>query len=169
MLDVLFEGMLKLHFMMDATPKTFLEIFGPRGSLGSTTAKIWVLFASGSFGEITRSDLLEIVKIRNAFAHSALPITFRTPQIQRACRKLKAVRAFIEQGIVSDARMNIAEWNSRDVYLMTCITICNLLRRSEIDRLKKMQSGMLDLVAEVKRRKKKDQDISALTKGVLIP
>jgi hypothetical protein len=61
------------------------EIFGYEAPLGSFSAKVKVAHALGMIDNDLRSDFDRIREIRNAFAHSRVSITFRTPCVMRAC------------------------------------------------------------------------------------
>jgi hypothetical protein len=56
--------------------------------LNTFHAKIVIGYSLGIYGKITRDDLNRIKRIRNQFAHSFRPITFRTPEIAKECLEL---------------------------------------------------------------------------------
>ena len=100
------------------------KLFRPgSGPLSSTEAKIHLAYCLGAFGEITRNDLVRIVKIRNLFAHSAHAITFDTMTIRNLCFELKALKAYEANGIWQnkDPAVNIED--PRELYIRTCLDV----------------------------------------------
>jgi DNA-binding MltR family transcriptional regulator len=65
------------------------ELFDFRGPLGTFSAKILMAHALELIGPVTFHNLTHIRHIRNAFAHSKKPITFRTPEVAAACALLQ--------------------------------------------------------------------------------
>jgi hypothetical protein len=59
------------------------------GILASMASRIQIAYAFGIIGPITRRDLTNIGKIRNAFAHSIAEIHFNTPSVRDLCGELK--------------------------------------------------------------------------------
>lgn len=66
-------------------PATKDEMFDQRGPLGTFSSKILMGQALGLFGSETSRNLTNIRHIRNAFAHSKKPITFKTREVKAAC------------------------------------------------------------------------------------
>jgi len=67
-------------------------LFGAEKPLGSFRNKIHIAYAFGLFGDETFNTLETIRHIRNAFAHSHIPITFDMPAIMDACAVLALPR-----------------------------------------------------------------------------
>jgi hypothetical protein len=84
------------------------------GALGSFYGKIYLAFALGLYDETTRDNLDCIRKIRNAFAHAAISITFETSQVATEVNKLRT-RA-IETPIVDLPGVS----SSRRKYMLVC-------------------------------------------------
>lgn len=84
------------------------SIFSDDGApLGTFDAKIRLAHALGLYGDAVRSDLSLIRRIRNAFAHSRLEISFDTPEVQAVCRELTLIeRMSFRPTVEFDAR----EW-----------------------------------------------------------
>lgn len=61
------------------------EVFGFEAPMGIFSAKIKVAHALGIIDAEIRGDLDRIREIRNAFAHSLVVISFKTPQVIRGC------------------------------------------------------------------------------------
>jgi hypothetical protein len=57
------------------------KLLGPGGPLNGFYGKTQLGLALGIFDEVTRDNLDVIRNIRNAFAHSAVPLTFETKQV----------------------------------------------------------------------------------------
>lgn len=94
----------------ERTGKKLLERDGP---LGSFYAKIHLGFALGLYEEATRDNLDIVRAVRNAFAHSAVQITFETPQAAAEVDKLQ-LRTDIERPaelptVMSEHRQKYAE------------------------------------------------------------
>jgi len=64
------------------------RLFKGTGPLATFSAKIDALFALGLVGERSFHDLHLVRYIRNAFAHTSDPLSFRSPKIADRCRKL---------------------------------------------------------------------------------
>lgn len=65
------------------------DIFGAGAPLGSLSAKIRIAHALAIIHNEGRDALNIIKSVRNAFAHTTLHTSFRTPAIVSACRKLQ--------------------------------------------------------------------------------
>jgi hypothetical protein len=59
-----------------------------RGPISDFSAKIKMGYVLGIFGKTTRSDLDLIREIRNAFAHSLQPISYKTKEVTDMCDRL---------------------------------------------------------------------------------
>jgi hypothetical protein len=64
------------------------RIFSRLGAPLGTSAKILMGYALGVFGPLTRKDLDIIRKVRNSFAHTALPIDFDDSELIKKCKEL---------------------------------------------------------------------------------
>jgi hypothetical protein len=69
--------------------KRFNDIFGYDAPMGTFDRKVRVAHAIGMITDETRLTLDVIRRIRNAFAHALIPISFNTPQVTNACSLLK--------------------------------------------------------------------------------
>jgi hypothetical protein len=69
---------------MQRTP----ALFGANSTLGPFSNKIQMAYAMDIFGDQTKHNLDIIRIVRNAFAHSKIPIRFDTPQVREACSYL---------------------------------------------------------------------------------
>lgn len=65
------------------------KLFGVEKPLGAFRNKIWIAYALDIFGNETFLNLECIRHIRNAFAHSKIPIRFDTPEIANVCALMK--------------------------------------------------------------------------------
>jgi hypothetical protein len=68
--------------------ESYPQLFGMHGPMGTFDLKIRMARALKIFGSETNDNLDLIRKIRNAFAHSTIPITFRTAAIIELCKFL---------------------------------------------------------------------------------
>ncbi|MEA2895714.1 MAG: hypothetical protein QOJ84_1329 [Bradyrhizobium sp.] len=76
------------HFSIPSADTTRLFSY-PDGPLKEFSAKIAVGFALGAYDDRMNSDLKWVLRIRNAFAHSRIGLSFDTPAIRDACEQLK--------------------------------------------------------------------------------
>jgi hypothetical protein len=65
------------------------DLFGAGGPLGSLSAKIRIAHALAIVHDDDRDVLSIIRSVRNAFAHTTLHVSFRTPAVVSACRKFQ--------------------------------------------------------------------------------
>lgn len=75
----------------EETTKTLVDRGGPLGSFNST---IRLAYALGIITANERDDLDTVRQIRNAFAHTLLPIDFKTEQIAKLIEKMWAVKGY---------------------------------------------------------------------------
>ena len=57
----------------------------------SFSSKIFVAYALNLIGPTTRADLDLVRFLRNEFAHSRMPLSFKTPEVKSICDELKIV------------------------------------------------------------------------------
>lgn len=67
------------------------DVFGDRGPLGTLSAKIDIGFALGMYGKETKSNLHNIRRIRNLFAHRHEAKDFDHPRVMELSNNLKDV------------------------------------------------------------------------------
>lgn len=91
---------------LKVTDKYYEKIFGFNGPLGTFDNKIRMGYALEIFGDEMLENLNVIKSIRNAFAHSRLPINFDTPEVVSACELL------IKPKIRTDVQEQIAAFES---------------------------------------------------------
>lgn len=82
-------GRLILHKLPNATPENPGKLLDRDGSLSGVFAKNHLGFALGLYDKDTLYDLEVIRRIRNAYAHTPRPITFRNRLLADECNKLK--------------------------------------------------------------------------------
>jgi DNA-binding MltR family transcriptional regulator len=96
-LDQHLQTALLSHFpIIDTDSKNEMsELFeGDAAPLSSFSSRIRIAYALGIFGRRTKRDLERIKLIRNACAHSRLPVHFNDPAIADECAKLNALEHF---------------------------------------------------------------------------
>ena len=169
-LDTFLIALIQDSFNATLTKSEMTDIFGASGVLSPTAAKVRLCRALGHYGRITKDDLLEIVRIRNVFAHSALPVTFRTPQISRACkRNLKALKAYVEAGLMQPDRFDLDESDAKSMFFFSVLGIQMLIMRRWHEHSKEAEPEMRALLTEIRNRAKKGQDISVFKANIKIP
>lgn len=98
------------------------NVFAPgRGALSSTESKIHMAYCLGMFGKTFRDDMLNICKIRNAFAHSALSISFDTQSIKSKCLDLKALRESQRLNLLLSPIAEDTLTDPRRMFVFSCI------------------------------------------------
>jgi DNA-binding MltR family transcriptional regulator len=80
-------SMLHQYFFSTKVAKKLLN--PANGPLGTFSARIDLAFSLGLIDSSTHNDLHIVRKVRNAFAHSRLSLTFACRDIMSLCRKLK--------------------------------------------------------------------------------
>lgn len=63
-------------------------LFGPDAPLGNFSAKIRLAHALGILGPGPRNDIDRIREVRNAFAHTMVPLSFDTKEVNDVCKLL---------------------------------------------------------------------------------
>ena len=81
------EGVLKRR-MVNLNSSEETEMFGPRGIVSTFGAKAAVAYAMGVITKKTRRNIDCLREIRNAFAHSFVPIYFSTKEVKDAVNLL---------------------------------------------------------------------------------
>jgi hypothetical protein len=88
LVEIDLEKALASHFYIPAAETTRLFSY-PDGPLKEFSAKIAMGLALGVYDARMHNDLKWILRIRNAFAHARLHLSFETPAIHDACEQLK--------------------------------------------------------------------------------
>jgi DNA-binding MltR family transcriptional regulator len=100
-----------------------LRIFNFDGPVGSFSTKITMAYALGIIEEQTVKELTDIREMRNACAHSFLPINFGTPELANICKRLFSSPQNIFQYAVDDDREKMRKaFVTAFTTLMTVIT-----------------------------------------------
>jgi hypothetical protein len=86
--DNLLETCIALHFVQLSKVRFNRMFRAPTAPLGTFSAKIAVAFALGIINSEVRSQLDRIRRIRNAFAHAMLTVSFEETPIAKECKKL---------------------------------------------------------------------------------
>jgi len=110
--------------------ETTERLTGDRGSVNSFSQKIDLGFALALYDKATQSDLHRIRAIRNAFAHTFMPIDFDTPQV--------ASKAMV---LTSGQFDNPPNTTNRDRFRYAYRFITNALLRFMIERQKATPSA----------------------------
>jgi hypothetical protein len=118
-------------------------IFGLNAPLGSFANMITMGYAMEVFGDETKSNLDIIRRVRNAFAHSKLPIDFQTDQITRVCDFL-TVPALLPPHAVQ--RGNVVSHTSRRKFQTVCNAIAHNLLMFSMSRKVGVDPGWLKVI-----------------------
>jgi hypothetical protein len=106
------------------------EVFGPNGCVGTFSNKTLIAYAMGIIDHDTRKEIDLVREVRNACAHSRLPISFKTPQLQEA--------AFI---VIGDEFLSHLTSREPDVIRVAFIVSCSMIAKRVI-------TGRRETVAE---------------------
>lgn len=99
-------------------PKNKLdELFGGEAPLANFSARITIAYAFGMIDGNIRSDFDRVREIRNAFAHSMIHVTFKTPAVAHACAGFLAPASFISKEHMA------SEYPARRAYLNAVLTL----------------------------------------------
>src|SRR5580704_19143533 len=90
--------------------------------MGSLNNKVRVANAVGLITDETRSSLEVIRRIRNAFAHAMVPISFKTREVLNACSLLTVPKPLPPTTVLSSEGLS-----PRETYQRTCETISHNL------------------------------------------
>lgn len=104
-------------------------LFGTSGALASFAVKVRLAHLLHVFGPITRQGLLDIISIRNRFAHSAKALSFEHEAVVSLCNALKVHSAYAERGLVDHFQEGFQNIPTRIKFLSTCMDIEGTLRK----------------------------------------
>lgn len=103
LLEALLEDALMAH-MLVLNPKRFDELFRDANApLSTWSAKTLLAHALGILGDEMRSQMDQVRKIRNAFAHAIRSLDFDNPTIKAACMSLDCQRLVRPDIVFADA------------------------------------------------------------------
>jgi hypothetical protein len=110
------------------SPKRWKDVFGYDAPMGTFDRKVRVAHAIGMITDETRFALDVIRSVRNAFAHSLIPISFNIPQVADACSLLKVPESLPPTSSATSGSQERPEMpSSRQVYQRTCEVIAHNL------------------------------------------
>ena len=95
-------------------PKLIEQLFENRGALSDFSSKITIAVAFGVISAADGAHLHTVRHVRNAFAHSRVPLTFATPEIEKEVQSL--LKVLEEMKGVYDAMVKAAppEWKLKE-------------------------------------------------------
>jgi hypothetical protein len=107
LVEIDLEKAIASHFSIPKPEATRL-FSHPDGPLKEFSAKIAMGYALGVYDERMNSDLKWIMRIRNAFAHARVNLSFETPEIHDACDQLKARVESLKDRPITSSRFRFA-------------------------------------------------------------
>jgi DNA-binding MltR family transcriptional regulator len=118
--DQALELLLRSRFR-DLTTEEYERLFGESGNgvLATPAAKIRVGYAVGFYEKEAYSDLLLMISIRNAFAHSRDTVTFNSEHVCHDCRQLSIVKRR------KDMYPDTEPFDARSAYFDTALDLCS--------------------------------------------
>jgi hypothetical protein len=142
------EQIILLRLMIIGAHK-ILPLFERDGALSSFYGIIHLAFALDMMTAIVRDDLETVRRIRNAFAHSALPITFQSQEIKTELTKLhhrSYVVSQVSDDIINDDELALCSLERKE-FILGCVKIMNVLTDAAslfIDRQQELISAWMD-------------------------
>jgi hypothetical protein len=103
-------------------PKYLNEVLGFDRPLGSFTNKIRMAYAIGLITQFTRTNLDIIRSVRNAFAHSVIPISFDTTEVLNASQLLELPQSLPPTSSLAEPYSSIEGPESLRTYRQVCVT-----------------------------------------------
>ncbi len=101
------------------------NLFGINAPMSSFDSKIRMSYALGIIGSEMRKNLDVIRSVRNAFAHSQIPITFETKEVSNAAALLRKPD-LVHANLIEDT-VFAHDWEISITTRMKFITICNIM------------------------------------------
>ena len=97
LLDTRIEAAIRARLIDDERSELLDGLVGERGPIGAFGTRIRLGFALGIYGPETKRDLLDIAKIRNAFAHEMAIKSFETEMkgVKQRCYDLRLIDRFV--------------------------------------------------------------------------
>jgi DNA-binding MltR family transcriptional regulator len=127
------------------------DLFGNNAPMATFDSKIRMAYALGIVGPEMLENLNIIRHIRNAFAHSKIPITFDTKEVADASNLLHKPD-LIDFAPIDDS-VFASDWEISNTIRMKFITICNIMA-TNLARYAHHASGLRMLVRNHKTNKK---------------
>ena len=116
--DAVLETTLRAFFVDDEEQADFLlNVTQPLGGFGS---RIRLAYCLGLITKSQFSDLLNIAKIRNEFAHRIHSLDFSSPEITALCANLLTPR--------DEVGANSTNMTSRDLFICAVVLVCSWIR-----------------------------------------
>lgn len=157
------------ELLLSALPRTdkLTEalLYGQDGPLTRFANCINIGYALALFDDDIRQDLNSIRTIRNAFAHSRLPLTFKTRLIRQECMALKVVTIQVDDPRIA-ATLAAGEFAKalpyeRGIFVTACISIGSHF----IDETSKnYKQGTADFQKQTADLKRRQEDLLGLAK-----
>ena len=103
--------------------KTTVALWSTEGKpLSSLEAKNRLCYGLGLYGDVTRNDLFTIARVRNLFAHAAIPIDFSFEAVRNVCLSMKAIKAY--QAMPDfQIKLPLIPDSPRQMFQNTCLAI----------------------------------------------
>lgn len=98
-------------------------LFGSTGAFANFAVKVRVAYLLGIFGEMTKADILQVIAIRNRFAHSSKPLNFDDAKIKTMCNKLKSHYEYVSRRLSTPFTEDFDNLPCRIKYSATCLDI----------------------------------------------
>jgi hypothetical protein len=95
------------------------EVFGYNAAMGTFDNKIRTAYAIGMLTPETRFVFDVVRKIRNAFAHARVPVSFMTPEISRACEVFELPKPLPPIALPADGSIPVFT-QPRQRFMRTC-------------------------------------------------
>jgi DNA-binding MltR family transcriptional regulator len=120
---------LVISALPNANEKLIEKLLSGEGPLSSFYCKNLLGFGLGLYSQNTLDDLEVIRKIRNAFAHSARPITFDNNQVSRETAKLKVDDEWMKSAAAITQAKSRAKYTAACLRFVVSFPIVSITRR----------------------------------------
>jgi hypothetical protein len=118
-----------------------VPLFGRDGALSTLYGNIHLAFALQLINEAARDDLDTVRRVRNAFAHSVLPLTFQTDEIISEIRKFN-YKTYYELSPEENAEFELFSPPERREFMICCHAVGKMLIRG-IQQFQKDAAGLI--------------------------
>lgn len=115
------------------------QLISAEGPMATFVQKIHLGRSLRIYGPETQHNLEYIRLIRNAFAHSHVPISFETKEIKDAVRLLKQLKPLAPVAIPANPETQVIEKTSREIFRSICSVMGHNLMIWALSGLQKLE------------------------------
>ncbi|MBL28065.1 MAG: hypothetical protein CMM50_11025 [Rhodospirillaceae bacterium] len=120
------------------------DLFDPDRPLGTFSARINLAYALRLCDKREKRNLHTIREVRNAFAHTMRPITFKTVEVERLCSFLEP-----KEGSSDAKRVGFPDGLAHHLYTATAIILINKFLEAATDERQALAHALMDYGVEL--------------------